>query len=99
MDQLRPAGFSQALFSLLRAFSFVWREPAAFWLSLVPAFVACACWTACMVLAVRFVPESIATWLPSLAQPGRGLSLVIELLVLSNQEERQEEQLKWCAWI
>jgi uncharacterized protein involved in cysteine biosynthesis len=82
MDQLRPTGFSQGLFSLLRALSFVWREPAAFRLSLVPAFVACVCWTACMVLAVRFVPESIAAWLPSLARPGRGLSLVIELLVL-----------------
>ena len=80
--RLGPPGFQTGLSSILRAFGFVWREPAALRLALVPAFLACALWTACMVLAVRYVPASLAAWLPSLAHPGRGVSLVIELLVL-----------------
>ena len=70
------------LSSIARAFAFVWREPAAFRLSLVPAFAACTLWVASMFLALRYVPQSIATWLPSLEQHGRGVSLLVDLLVL-----------------
>lgn len=78
----RAPSFKTGLTSIFGAIGFVWREPPAFRLSLLPAFLACALWTLSMFLAVHYVPEGIAAWLPALSQPGRGVSLVIQLVVL-----------------
>jgi len=74
--------FKTGIGSLLRAFAFVWREPRAFRLALVPALLACVLWAVSLSLAVRYVPDGLAAWLPALQSAGRGVSLLVDLLVL-----------------
>lgn len=83
MNRLRrPPSFITGLSSIVRAFAFVWREPAAFRLSLVPALLACALWLASMFAALHYVPDSLSAWWPSLHDAGRGVSLLVDVLVL-----------------